>query len=72
MKIDELLKEENFLSKALDTIWSGPKNDELINWIKDNIRQRGTQWIYRNVDKQFPKRYVRSDVDDALKIVLGR
>jgi len=72
MLIQELLREENWLSKAWDTVMHGPQNDELIKWVNDNIRRKGTQWIYRNVDKEFPKRYVKSDVDKAIQIVLGR
>lgn len=72
MLIQELLREENWLSKAWDTVMHGPQNDELIKWVNDNIRRKGTQWIYRNVDNEFPKRYVKSDVDKAIKIVLGR
>jgi len=72
MLVHELLNEENWLSKAWDTVMHGPQNDELIKWVNDNIRRKGTQWIYRNVDKEFPKRYVKSDVDKAIQIVLGR
>ena len=72
MLVKDLLQEENWLSKAWDTVMHGPQNDELIAWINHNVRRKGTQWIYRNVDKEFPKRYVKSDVDKAIQIVLGR
>jgi hypothetical protein len=72
MLVQELLREENWLSKAWDTFMHGPQNDELIKWVNDNIRRKGTQWIYRNVDQEFPKRYIKSDVDKAIQIVLGR
>ena len=72
MLVKDLLQEENWLSKAWDTFMHGPQNDELIKWVNDNIRRKGTQWIYRNLDKEFPKRYVKSDVDKAIQIVLGR
>ena len=71
MRIDELLNEENWLSKAWNTVLHGTE-DKLIGWVEDNIRQKGTQWIYRNVDKKFPKRYVKSDVDKAIKQVLSK
>lgn len=72
MRVYEVLSEENWLSKAWDTVMHGPQNDELITWVNKNIRRKGTQWIYRNVDKEFPKRYVKSDVDKAISIVMKR
>ena len=53
-----------------DSVLHGPKEDKLVKWVKDHIRRKGTQWIYRNVDKKFPKRYIKTDVDQAIKIVL--
>ena len=73
MRINDILTEkekQGWLGKAWNTVLHG-KEDPLIPWIKDNIRSKGTQWIYRNVDKQFPKRYVRSDVKSAIAQVLG-
>ena len=74
MLVRDLLNEEEqgWLSKAWNTIMHGPQNDELISWVNKNIRRKGTQWIYRNVNKEFPNRYVKSDVDKAINIVLGR
>ena len=71
MRINDLLNEEDksWFGKTIDYIMHGSNNDELVSWVKDNLYKRGSQWIYRNVDKQFPKRYVRSDVDDAIKVV---
>ena len=74
MRINDILTEkekQSWLGKAWNTIKHGSE-DPLIPWIKDNIRSKGTQWIYRNVDKKFPKRYIRSDVKNAISQVLGR
>lgn len=77
MLVRELTEEESWLDVAKsklsamgDRVLYGPKEDKLINWVKDHIHRKGTQWIYRNVDKKFPKRYIKTDVDKAIKIVL--
>lgn len=63
-------KDKSWLGKVWDTMLHG-KEDPLIPWVKKHIRSKGTQWIYRNVDKEFPKRYVKSDVKKAIDQVLG-
>jgi len=73
MRIEEVLTEadkQGWLGKAWDTVLHGRK-DPLVPWVRKHIRSKGTQWIYRNVDKQFPKRYVKSDVKSAIGQVLG-
>jgi len=76
MLVKDLLKEEegwwDSIKGGLSKIMSNNPDEELYQWINDNLRQRGTQWIYRNVDKQFPKRYVKSDIDKALNVIMGR
>ena len=76
MLIKELLNEEegwwDTIKGGFSKIMSNNPDEELYKWISDNLRRRGTQWIYRNVDKQFPKRYVKSDIDKALNVIMGR
>jgi hypothetical protein len=77
MLVKDLISEEennwwDSLKGGLSKIMSNNPDEELYKWINDNLRRRGTQWIYRNVDKQFPKRYVKSDIDKALNVIMGR
>lgn len=75
MLVRDLLKEEGWwdsIKGGLSKMVSNNPDEELYQWINDNLRRRGTQWIYRNVDKQFPKRYVKSDIDKALNVIMGR
>lgn len=77
MLVKDLISEEennwwDSLKGGLSKIMSNNPDEELYKWINDNVRRRGTQWIYRNVDKQFPKRYVKSDIDKALNVIMGR
>ena len=77
MLVKDLISEEEInwwdsLKGGLSKIMSNNPDEELYKWINDNVRRRGTQWIYRNVDKQFPKRYVKSDIDKALNVIMGR
>lgn len=77
MKLNELLTEEekgwlDTIKSGLGKMWTNNPDEELYKWIGDNVHKKGTQWIYRNVDKQFPKRYVKTDIDKALKSILGR
>lgn len=77
MFIKELLTEEekgwlDTIKSGLGKMWTNNPDEELYKWIGDNVHKKGTQWIYRNVDKQFPKRYVKTDIDKALKSILGR
>jgi len=75
MRINDLLIEEeagwwDSIKGGLSKMMSNNPDEELYAWIEKNLNQKGTQWIYRNVDKQFPKRYVRSDIDNAIKVVM--
>lgn len=77
MLVKDLISEEennwwDSIKGGLSKIMSNNPDEELYKWINDNLRRRGTQWIYRNVDKQFPKRYVKSDIDKALNVIMGR
>ena len=77
MKLNELLTEEekdwwDSIKGGLSRMWSNNPDAELHQWIADNVHKKGTQWIYRNVNKQFPNRYTREDIDNALKVILGR
>ena len=77
MLVKDLISEEennwwDSLKGGLSKIMSNNPDEELYKWINDNLRRRGTQWIYRNVDKQFPKRYVKSDIDKALNVIMVR
>lgn len=73
MKIHEITEsEKGWFGRAIDYVMHGSKKeDPLLTWVKKNVRQKGTQWIYRNVNKEFPNRYVKSDVRNAIATVLG-
>ena len=75
MNINELLTEEekgwwDSIKGGLNKMMSNNPDEELYKWIEENLHKRGTQWIYRNVNKQFPKRYVKSDIDNAIKVIM--
>jgi len=77
MRINEFIKKEekgwwNSFKSGLGKIMNNNPDEELYQWINDNLQKKGTQWIYRNVNKQFPNRYVRSDIDKALNVIMGR
>jgi hypothetical protein len=75
MRINEITTEAGFLDKVKGALSSVlPKDmDDLVTWVNKNIRRKGTQWIYRNVDKEFgAKHFTKSDVDKAIGIVMKR
>jgi hypothetical protein len=75
MRINEITTEAGFLDKVKGALSSVlPKDmDDVVTWTNKNIRRKGTQWIYRNVDKEFgAKHFTKSDVDKAIGIVMKR
>ena len=66
---------ENFLDKvkgAFSSIMPADM-DDLIAWVNKNLRRKGTQWIYNNVNKEFgSKHFTKYDVDKAIGIVMKR
>ena len=75
MRVHEVLNEEGFLDKvkgAFNSIMPKDMND-LVEWVNKNLRRKGTQWIYRNVEKEFgAKHFTKSDVDKAIGIIMKR
>ena len=67
--------EEGFLDDvkgALGSMMPADMND-LVTWVNKNLRRKGTQWIYRNVNKEFgSKHFTKYDVDQAISIVMKR
>jgi len=66
---------ENFLDKvkgAFSSMMPADMND-LVAWVNKNLRRKGTQWIYKNVNKEFgSKHFTKYDVDKAINIVMKR
>ena len=66
---------ENFLDKvkgAFSSMMPADMND-LVAWVNKNLRRKGTQWIYKNVGKEFgAKHFTKFDVDKAISIVMKR
>ncbi len=75
MRVNEIITEEGFLDKvkgAFNSIMPKDMND-LVAWVNENLRKKGTQWIYRNVNKEFgAKHFTKTDVDKAISIVMKR
>ena len=75
MRVYEILSEEGFLDKVKGALSSVmPKDmDDLVAWVNKNLRSKGTQWIYKNVGKEFgAKHFTKFDVDKAIGIVMKR
>jgi len=67
--------EEGFLDDVKGALGSmmPADMDDLIAWVNKNLRRKGTQWIYRNVNKEFgSKHFTKYDVDQAINIVMKR
>lgn len=76
MRINDLLNEEekgwwDSLKDVGSHMWGNNPDKELFNWVKANLYKKGTQWIYNNVNKQFPKQhYTKSDVQEQIELVM--
>jgi hypothetical protein len=75
MLIKELLNEEegwwDTIKGGFSKIMSNNPDEELYKWVEKNLNRRGTSWIYRNVNTQFPKmHYTKSDVKKQIDLVL--
>ena len=76
MKVNELLNEEekgwwDSFKGGLSSMMSNNPDDKVEAWVKENLYKKGTQWIYRNVNKEFPNRYTRNDIDQIIKRVMS-
>jgi len=75
MKIQELYEDESWLSKLGKTLWHGFGDDMdtiLVPWVDKNLRRHGTQWLYRNVNKELGGHFTKKDLDTAIKLVMSR
>ena len=76
MRLDDILKEEEKgwwdSIKAIGSHMMGNNPDEeLYKWIEKNLHRKGTSWIFRNVNTEFPKQhYTKSDVQHQINLVL--
>ena len=55
MRVNEIITEEGFLDKVKGAFSSmmPADMDDLVAWVNKNLRRKGTQWIYKNVNKEF-------------------
>jgi len=76
MRVTDILKEEekgwwDSFKGGLSSMMSNNPDAKVEQWVKDNLWKRGSSWIYRNVNKEFPNRYTRTDIDQIIKRVMS-